>query len=627
MSEHTNDVEAVFLAALDRPTPQERAAYIEAACAGKPKLLRRVRELLATHEESRGPLDTAPPGLGQTLEAARLRERPGSVIGPYRLLQPIGEGGMGTVFLAEQTEPVRRKVALKIIKQGMDSRQMLARFEAERQALAVMDHPNIARVFDGGATPEGRPYFVMELVNGQPITGYCDEHRLTPRRRLELFVLVCQAVQHAHQKGIIHRDLKPSNVLIALCDGVPVVKVIDFGIAKGAGRQLTERTLVTEFGAVVGTLEYMSLEQAELNNQDVDTRSDIYSLGVLLYELLTGTTPLDRPRLKQASFTELLRMIREVEPARPSARLSESKGLLPSISARLRTAPARLANLLRGELDWIVMTALEKDRTRRYQTANGLAMDVQRFLNDEPVQAYPPSAWYRCRKFARRHKAALAVALTAVLAVLSAVVLLAVSNVMIGRKQQEANNALEAERKAKGELQESVTRERKNYYGYALELARRDWVAGDLENARRRLADCPAELREREWYYLHRACQPEQLRINQRASEVRFHSGGKTLAGVNVTRFLVASEPITLWNTATRKQLPFASRGRCCAIAFRPDGTELVWATSGHVRTLGSQPVGLGLNGLPRSMLPGSRWGFGTWPTGRPPVGSCARTR
>jgi serine/threonine protein kinase/WD40 repeat protein/tetratricopeptide (TPR) repeat protein len=462
MTGQADEVEAVFLAALDKTSPQERAAYVEGACAGKPELLGRVRELLASHEGSRGPLDGPPPGLEGTVDQPRVAGRPGTAIGPYKLLQPIGEGGMGTVFMAEQQQPVWRKVALKLIKAGMDSKQVIARFEAERQALALMDHPNIARVLDAGTTEGGRPYFVMELVKGVPLTNYCDEHRLTPRERLGLFVPVCQAVQHAHQKGIIHRDLKPSNVLVALYDGRPVPKVIDFGIAKATGPKLTERTLFTEFGAVVGTLEYMSPEQAELNQLDIDTRSDIYSLGVLLYELLTGTTPLEGKRLKKSSLLESLRLIREEEPPRPSTRLSTTEEL-PSIAANRGLEPKKLSGLVRGELDWIVMKCLEKDRNRRYETANGLARDIERHLNDEPVLACPPSAWYRFRKLVRRNTAAVLVAATiSVLLVVGAVVstTLAVwairaegrAEERLGSEKAERERAVEAERERKREL-------------------------------------------------------------------------------------------------------------------------------------------------------------------------------
>jgi serine/threonine protein kinase len=399
----------VFVAALALPDAGERQAYLQAACAGHPELLGRLRELLAAHEESQGPLDRRPAALGVTVDAAPA-EGPGSVIGPYKLIEPIGEGGMGAVWMAQQTEPVKRLVALKLIKAGMDSKHVIARFEAERQALALMDHAHIARVLDGGTTGAGRPYFVMDLVKGVPITRYCDEHRLTPRQRLELFLPVCQAVQHAHQKGIIHRDLKPSNVLVARCDGQPVPKVIDFGVAKATGQTLTEKTLVTGFGNIVGTLEYMSPEQTEINQLDVDTRSDLYSLGVLLYELLAGSPPFTRMELeKVGGVLEMLRVIREQEPAKPSTRLSTAEGL-PTLAANRGTEPAKLTRLVRGELDWIVLKALEKDRGRRYETANAFAMDVQRYLADEPVLACPPSVGYRLRKFARRNKAGLAAA-------------------------------------------------------------------------------------------------------------------------------------------------------------------------------------------------------------------------
>jgi serine/threonine protein kinase/Flp pilus assembly protein TadD len=407
MTEPSLPEESLFAQALEIETPAERAAFLDRACANNPALRAEVEALLRAHERSGDLLDLA--DKPQPTTDLPAREHPGTVIGPYKLLEQIGEGGMGTVWMAEQTEPIRRRVAVKVVKEGMDTRQVLARFEAERQALALMDHPNIARVLDAGKTPSGRPYFVMELVKGKPITQYADEKRMGVRERLELFGDVCRAVQHAHQKGIIHRDLKPSNVLVAPYDGKPVVKVIDFGVAKATGQSLTDKTLFTGFGALVGTPEYMSPEQAEVNNQDIDTRSDVYALGVLLYELLTGTTPLTRKRVKEAVILELLRVIREEEPPRPSTRLSESKESLPSISAQRQTEPAKLTKLVRGELDWIVMKALEKDRNRRYETANGFAQDIQRYLADEPVQACPPSTWYRIRKFSRRNKASLAV--------------------------------------------------------------------------------------------------------------------------------------------------------------------------------------------------------------------------
>jgi serine/threonine protein kinase len=456
----------LFTAALAIADPAERAAYLDRECAGRPDLRRRLDELLSAHGRPDGPLDRlaaspdyfAPtgaragadpaggetaPALPETASYHGRDEAVGAVLaGRYKLLQKVGEGGMGVVFMAEQQEPICRRVALKIIKPGMDSAQVVARFEAERQALALMDHQNIANVFDAGTTDAGRPFFVMEMVHGVPITRYCDDCRLTPRERLALFAPVCQAIQHAHTRGVIHRDVKPSNVLVTLNADKPIPKVIDFGVAKATEQPLTEKTMFTQFGQVVGTLEYMSPEQAETSTLGVDTRTDVYSLGVLLYELLTGTTPLEGKRLREAGFTESLRLIKEVEPQRPSARLSGSGEALAATAARRKTEPAKLAKLVRGELDWIVMKALEKDRNRRYETASGLAKDVELYLADEPVEACPPSAGYRLHKFARKHGKALVFAGALVLLLL----LGAVASTWQAVRATQAEQAAKAER-------------------------------------------------------------------------------------------------------------------------------------------------------------------------------------
>jgi serine/threonine protein kinase len=415
MSDPPKDAKGIFLAALDIADAAERAAFVARSCGDDAPLRQRVEDLLRAYGQSGGPLDKLAAAMASTNIAEPIQEQAGATIGPYKLMEQIGEGGFGLVFVAEQQQPIRRKVALKIIKPGMDTRDVIARFEAERQALALMDHPNIARVLDAGTTQSGHPYFVMELVRGVPITEYCDKHQLTPRERLELFVPVCNAIQHAHLKGIIHRDIKPSNVLVTLHDGKPVVKVIDFGVAKALHQALTEHTVYTRFAQMIGTPLYMSPEQAEMSGLDIDTRTDVYSLGVVLYELLTGETPFDKRRFAKAAYDELLKIIREEEPPKPSLRLSQSSDSLPSIAALRKTEPARLSKMFSGELDWIVMKCLEKDRSRRYETANGLARDLEHYLHDEVVEAQPPTAAYRLRKFVRKHRASLTTAATIML--------------------------------------------------------------------------------------------------------------------------------------------------------------------------------------------------------------------
>jgi serine/threonine protein kinase len=407
MNDSPNQDVVVFTEAL-RLRPAERRMYLDKACAGKDELRARVESLLKAHEKAGNFLADPPTGIPvEDSPANAVGERTGDRIGRYKLLQQIGEGGCGVVYMAEQQEPVHRRVALKIVKPGLDTKNVIARFEAERQALALMDHPNIAQVFDAGATDGGRPYFVMELVRGTKITEFCDQNSLTTRARLDLFVQVCGAIQHAHQKGIIHRDIKPSNILVTTtADGKPLPKVIDFGIAKATtGQRLTDKTLFTAFEMLIGTPAYMSPEQAALTNVDVDTRSDIYSLGVLLYELLTSTTPFDTGELLKAGLDEVRRVIREQEPARPSTRLSTMIAAdLTNVSLHRRAEPPKLIRDVRGDLDWIVMKAMEKDRARRYPTANGLALDIERYLDGDVVLARPPSALYKARKLIARNK-------------------------------------------------------------------------------------------------------------------------------------------------------------------------------------------------------------------------------
>jgi WD40 repeat protein/serine/threonine protein kinase len=479
----------IFMEAV-KISPDRWDSHVDRVCDGDENLRGLVCALLGAHKDAGSFLESPAPGLA-TVDAP-ITESPGTVIGPYKLLEQIGEGGFGIVFMAEQIEPVRRKVALKVLKPGMDTRQVVARFEAERQALALMDHPNIAKVLDAGQTSSGRPYFVMDLVKGLPITEYCDQSQLTPRERLELFLSVCQAVQHAHLKGIIHRDLKPTNVLVTLHDGRSLAKVIDFGVAKALGQQLTDKTLFTNFAQMIGTPLYMSPEQAAFSNVDVDTRCDIYSLGVLLYELLTGTTPFNKERFSRVGYGEICRIIREEEPPKPSTRISTLGQAATTFSSNRKTHPKRLSQLFRGELDWIVMKCLEKDRNRRYESASAFAADVQRYLHDEAVQACPPSAAYRLRKFSRRHKVSLLIGSSTILAVFLAMLGLAVSNSQI-------EGARRNEKTAKEQLQIQL-------YYQTVGLAERERSAGNAGRAEELLEapECPPKLRDWEWHYLKR---------------------------------------------------------------------------------------------------------------------------
>jgi WD40 repeat protein/serine/threonine protein kinase len=638
MPDISPELKAIFCEALDCPAGAERQAFLERACAGDQALRARIDALLAAGHDAGDFLEQPVPAPSTTWNPPEPLETSGTIIGPYKLLEQIGEGGMGTVYMAEQQQPVRRKVALKIIKPGMDSRQVIARFEAERQALAMMDHQNIARVLDAGttggvagggwrvagreeieafypstrhaprATPSGRPYFVMELVHGVPITQFCDERKLTLRDRLELLVPVCQAIQHAHQKGIIHRDIKPSNVLVTMYDDKPVPKVIDFGVAKAVEHRLTEKTMFTQFGALVGTFEYMSPEQAEMNAFGVDTRSDIYSLGVLLYELLTGTTPLEQKRLREAALTEMVRLIKEEEAPRPSVRLSSSNNL-PKIAAARNTDPGRLSGIVRGELDWIVMKCLEKDRTRRYESANGLARDIQRYLADEPVEACPPSAGYRLRKFAHKYRTPLRVAGAFVLLVTLAAIAgtyqairatLAENRAseqrdIARRKEVEAIRAREETTKAYEETSKAykeVAVANQNLKRTARDLhlalyvsdlnrAYKFWDEGNVERVeelldRHRPGETEEDLRGVEWHYLRR------LATRFQAGRIAdAHAPILDLAISPDARSLATSisgGALKVWEAETgalRFQIPNASAGH---VAYTANGGALISA-------------------------------------------------
>jgi WD40 repeat protein/serine/threonine protein kinase len=610
----------IFSAALDIEDVAERSAYLDRVCAADPALRQRVAALVGAHKPASSFLERPAGGLVATQDEPPIAEKPGTVIGAYRLLQRIGEGGMGVVYMAEQTQPVRRRVALKIIKPGMDSHQVIARFEAERQALALMDHQNIARVLDAGTTESGRPYFVMELVNGVPITRYCDENKLTPRERLELFVPVCQAVQHAHQKGIIHRDLKPSNIMVTLYDGKPAPKVIDFGVAKATEQRLTERTLFTQYGTIVGTLEYMAPEQAEMSALGVDTRSDVYSLGVLLYELLTGTTPLERNRLREAALGEMIRLIREEEPPRPSARISTSGQALAVISQQRGTEAAKLSQMMRGELDWIVMKALEKDRTRRYDSASGLARDLQRYLADEAVEACPPTLGYRVRKFVRKNKKPLTAAGAFALLLLAGIVVSGWQAFRATRAEEqailerdEAEKAREAEAKQRGvavaerdaanDARNAAQDERnaanaaraemrRAHYAVTMNLIPTAWEADNygrvlelLDDLRPKAPD-ETDLRGFEWHYWDRLSHAERRTLQPqgpgRVLSLSLSGDGSRMAGhvvVNNGETKTASF-IKVWDTADGREVRSWPVGtadnRYLILALNRDGSRLV---------------------------------------------------
>jgi WD40 repeat protein len=581
MNAEPKDIKAIFSEALDKQTAEERAAYLDQACGNDANLRSKVESLLKAHEEAGDFLEVPALELNSTAEESPLIEGPGTKIGRYELLELIGEGGMGLVYLAQQKEPVRRQVALKIIKPGMDSKQVIARFEAELQTLAVLDHPNIAHVFDAGTTKAGRPYFVMEYVEGVSITKYCDEQKLNIEERLELFREVCEGVHHAHQKGIIHRDIKPSNILVSNHGDKAVPKIIDFGIAKAITQPLTEETFFTHEGQLLGTPEYMSPEQVDLATQDIDTRSDIYSLGVLLYELLAGALPFDRESLEKAGLAEIQRTIREDEPPLPSTRLTSLGEEAKAIAENRRTQIITLTRRLHRELEWIPMKAMRKDRTRRYRSTSELADDIQNYLNGTPLIAGPESAVYRARKFVRKHAGSVTMlALVAIVVIIGLVV-----SIIMGCRAEQAREKEVAARTqveqalARAEQAEAATKQkaeelRRTLYVNSIQLADAKYREANIRRVRELLDACPEDLRGWEWDRLRHISDQSRMTLlghKKLAISVAFSPDGKRIISGSW------DNTIKVWDAATGDELMTLRGHKECvkSVAFGPDGKRI----------------------------------------------------